>query len=286
MKEETGQPILLEAMIGDALAEDIQGGDITCEALGIQKNAVAKILSKGHGILSGISVARKVFLTLNPELNVILSKKDRDVLQPGDIALTVRGDSASILSAERTALNFLGHLSGISTLTHSFVNEISHTNCKILDTRKTTPLFRTLDKYAVLCGGGTNHRTGLWDMILIKENHIRAAGGISNALEAAISWKKNNFPSVQIEIEVTNLEEFYKASACSIDMIMLDHFSLEDIRQCVKACPGHIRLEASGNVTLKTVRDIAETGVHFISSGALTHSASHFDFSLQFDPLE
>lgn len=286
MKEQTGEPVLLEAMIGDALAEDIQDRDITCEALGIKTDAVAKILAKGHGILCGNYLAKKVFLTLDPELNITLFKKDRDVLHPGDIVLTVQGDAASILSAERTALNFLGHLSGISTLTQSFVKEISHTQCKILDTRKTTPLFRTLDKYAVLCGGGINHRAGLWDMILIKENHIRASEGIIKALEAAIFWKKKNSSSVKLEIEVTNLGEFHQACSYPVDMIMLDHFSLEDIRQCVKACPDHIQLEASGNVTLNTVRDIAETGVHFISSGALTHSASHFDFSLQFELLK
>jgi len=286
MKDQTGDPVLLDAMIGYALTEDIQDGDITCEALKIKTIAIAKIMSKGRGILSGISVAKKVFLTLNPNLKIILYKQDRDVLYPGDVVLTVEGDAASILTAERTALNFLGHLSGISTLTQSFVNEISHTDCKILDTRKTTPLFRALDKYAVACGGGTNHRAGLWDMILIKENHIRAAGGIISALESALSWKKKIDSLIKIEVEVTNMDEFRQASNFPIDMIMLDHFSIEDIKQCVSDCPENIRLEASGNVTLKTVRAIAETGVHFISSGALTHSASHFDFSLQFEPVK
>lgn len=286
MKEQTDAPLLLEAMIGDALAEDIQNGDITCEALGIQIHAAAKIVSKGFGILSGNSIAKKVFQTLNSELNVVLHKKDKDILQPGDIVLTVEGDAASILSAERTALNFLGHMSGISTLTQSFMKEIAHTNCKILDTRKTTPLLRNLDKYAVSCGGGTNHRAGLWDMILIKENHIRAAGGINNALNAVMNWKKKHALHIKTEIEVTTREEFNQACTYPIDMIMLDHFSIDDMRECVKMCPGHIRLEASGNITLNSVREIAETGVHYISSGALTHSASHFDFSLLFDPLK
>ena len=273
----------LESMIGDALAEDIQDGDITCEALDIHHAAEAHIVSKQHGILSGINVARKVFQFLDPDLSVICLKEDGDTLHSGEKVLTLKGSASSILSAERTALNFMGHLSGIATLTRAFVREISHTKCRILDTRKTTPLFRSLEKYAVTCGGGNNHRGGLWDMILIKENHIRATGDLEIALKKALAWNQKRPNPVKTEIEVTHLEEFQKACAYPVDMIMLDHFSLEDMKEAVRMCPTSIALEASGNVTLKTVRAIAETGVHFISSGSLTHSAPQFDFSLLLD---
>jgi nicotinate-nucleotide pyrophosphorylase (carboxylating) len=273
----------LKSMIDDALAEDIQDGDITCKALDIHHTAEAHIVSKQQGVLCGISVAHRVFQHLDSRLSVTCLKKDRDTLRSGEHVLTLKGSASSILSAERTALNFMGHLSGIATLTRAFVREISHTRCKILDTRKTTPLYRSLEKYAVSCGGGENHRKGLWDMILIKENHIRAVGDIDTTLKRVVTWNQQNKSPVKIEIEVTNLEEFRKACNYPIDMIMLDHFSLEDMKTAVKSCPESITIEASGNVTLKTVRSIAETGVHFISSGTLTHSAPQFDFSLLFD---
>jgi len=273
----------LKSMIDDALAEDIQDGDITCKALDIHHTAEAHIVSKQQGVLCGISVAIRVFQHLDSKLSVTCLKKDRDTLRSGEYVLTLKGSASSILSAERTALNFMGHLSGIATLTRAFVREISHTRCKILDTRKTTPLYRSLEKYAVSCGGGENHRKGLWDMILIKENHIRAVGDIDTALKRVVTWNQQNKSPVKIEIEVTNLEEFRKACNYPIDMIMLDHFTREDMKTAVKSCPESITLEASGNVTLKTVRSIAETGVHFISSGTLTHSAPQFDFSLLFD---
>jgi nicotinate-nucleotide pyrophosphorylase (carboxylating) len=273
----------LESMIGDALAEDIQDGDITCKALNIHHTAEAHIVSKQQGILCGIHIARRVFQHLDTKLSVTCQKEDRETLYSGEEVLVLKGSASSILSAERTALNFMGHLSGIATLTQAFVREISHTRCKILDTRKTTPLYRSLEKYAVSCGGGQNHRKGLWDMILIKENHIRAVGNIDTALKRVVTWNQQNKSPVKIEIEVTNLEEFRKACDYPINMIMLDHFSLEDMKEAVRMCPDCIALEASGNVTLKTVRSIAETGVHFISSGALTHSAPSFDFTLLFD---
>ncbi len=162
------------------------------------------------------------------------------------------------------------------------MDEIAHTRCQILDTRKTTPLYRTLEKYAVSCGGGKNHRAGLWDMILIKENHIREVGSLKKVLTRALKYRKSMTAPVNIEIEVTTMDEYLQAISYPVDMIMLDHFSREDMRKAVNKCPDPIRLEASGNVTLQTVRSIAETGVHYISSGALTHSAPHFDFSLQF----
>lgn len=272
-----------DSLIKGALAEDIQSGDITCKALNIQKSVEGSIYSKQEGILCGIEIVKAVFHALDPHLNIHLLKKDGEKFRTGEKILWIEGQASSILTAERTALNFLGHLSGIATLTHAFVQEISHTQCKILDTRKTTPLFRSLEKYAVTCGGGMNHRAGLWDMILIKENHLRAVGNIDIALKRAITWKKENKSQVKIEIEVTNLEEFFIASAFPIDIIMLDHFSIEDMKQAVKKCPNSIKLEASGNITYKTVRIIAETGVHFISSGALTHSVPSVDFSLLFD---
>jgi nicotinate-nucleotide pyrophosphorylase (carboxylating) len=282
MTENFADPAILDSMIQDALAEDIQNGDITCEALKIQKKAQASILSKQDGVLSGIQMAKSIFLILDSDLNISCHKKDGDLLVPGDAIMSLRGQAASILSAERTALNFLGHLSGISTLTRAFVDEIAHTRCQILDTRKTTPLYRSLEKYAVSCGGGKNHRAGLWDMILIKENHIRAVGSIQKALTRALNYRKLMTAPVKIEIEVTCQDEFYQAIRYPIDMIMLDHFSEDAMRKAVADCPASIHLEASGNVTLQTVRSIAETGVHYISSGALTHSAPHFDFSLQF----
>ncbi|MEA1986816.1 MAG: carboxylating nicotinate-nucleotide diphosphorylase [Candidatus Marinimicrobia bacterium] len=269
-------------IIENALAEDIQSGDITSIAMNISKDANAKIVAKENGILAGVEVAKEIFKQLDDRLEVSFSKSDGENIEAGDEILTISGSGQSILTAERVALNLLGRMSGIATTVKKFANEIKDTKCKILDTRKTMPLLRELDKYSVECGGGKNHRYGLFDMILIKENHIRWIGGVEKAIESALEFNKNQEKKVQIEIEVTNLSEFQTAIKFPIDRIMLDHFSLSEMEEAVKTNNTNIELEVSGDVNMNTVKQIAETGVNFISVGALTHSVRNFDFSLLF----
>ena len=271
----------IDKILEQALAEDIGRGDVTSLAMQVDFSAEAKIVSKQDGILAGIEVAKHIFELDDPSLKVQCKKQDGDELHKGDIVLSVSGKGQSILSAERTALNILGRMSGIATLAYRYVEQIKGSGCAILDTRKTMPNLRILDKYAVTCGGAENHRYGLYDMILIKENHIRWAGGIQKALKAAIDYAGSR--NLKIEVEVTDLEEYQIALTYPINMIMLDHFSLGDLRKAVALNNSDIILEASGNVSLKTVRDIALTGINVISVGALTHSVSCFDFSLLFN---
>ncbi|MBW6458079.1 MAG: carboxylating nicotinate-nucleotide diphosphorylase [FCB group bacterium] len=270
----------VDAICKAALEEDLGSGDVTTLAIRSGMSAKADIISKQEGVLAGIDVAKRVFELLDPALDINCLKKDGDLLKKGDTVLSLSGSGSSMLGAERTALNLLGRMSGIATLTRAYVDKLRGTGCKILDTRKTMPNLRILDKYAVTCGGGENHRFGLYDMILIKENHIRWAGGIEKALVHALAYARPR--ELKIEIEVTDLDEFETALAYPVDMIMLDHFSLDDMRRAVALNTKGILLEASGNMGLEHVRAVAETGVHVISVGALTHSATCFDFSLLF----
>jgi nicotinate-nucleotide pyrophosphorylase (carboxylating) len=272
----------LEQLISLALDEDIQTGDITTEYLELNRGTIeAFLVAKAEGVLAGLPVLVKTFHMVDANTTIVLYKKDGDKVKRGDEIARIEGNAASVLRGERVALNFLQRLSGIATMTRSMVDEIAGTKAKVLDTRKTTPLLRSLEKYAVRMGGGFNHRFGLYDMIMLKENHIRSAGSITKAVE---NVKRHN-TTYKIEVEVTNLDECLEAYGCGVDRIMLDNMSLEVMRQAVDLYSGKVELEASGNVKLETIRAIAETGVDFISSGALTHSFRSLDISLLFKEI-
>jgi nicotinate-nucleotide pyrophosphorylase (carboxylating) len=262
-----------------ALEEDIGSGDIS--TMYLEVGAVpeqAFMIAKEGGILAGMDIACDVFRAVDPSLKITLYCKDGDKVAPGKEILRIEGNPASILQAERTALNFLQRLSGIATLTYAMVSQLKGTKARLLDTRKTTPLLRGMEKFAVRVGGGFNHRFGLYDMILLKENHIRACGSIKEAVKRV---KKHN-TAHKIEVEVTNASELAEAVRAKVDRVMLDNMELDEIRECVKLYGKKVELEVSGGVTLENVRKIAKTGVHFISSGALTHSYKALDISLLF----
>jgi nicotinate-nucleotide pyrophosphorylase (carboxylating) len=265
----------------DALAEDLGTKDVTTAAIFEEaKNGQADIVAKQSGIVAGIASAREIFRLVDNLLQVSIYVEDGNAITPNGKVMTLHGKIASILIGERTALNFLAHLSGIATLTSEFVKKISGTNTKITDTRKTTPLLRSLEKAAVRAGGGINHRMGLYDMILIKENHIRAAGDIAAAIYRAKKYNQNAAKKLKIEIETTTLAEVRTAIEGGVDRIMLDNMELDQIKQAVKLIDGRAEVEASGGVNLQTVESIASSGVDYISVGALTHSAKAFDYSL------
>jgi len=276
----------LDRLISDALAEDLGTGDVTTRAINVnKKTAIGRILCRQNGIVAGVQIAKHVFLQHDQDLNVKIDHKDGDTVSANEAIIVVEGKAASILSSERVALNFLSHLSGIATLTGKYVHRIRHTKAKITDTRKTTPLFRAIEKEAVRAGGGFNHRFGLYDMVLIKENHIQAAGGIKSAVEQTRRFMIETQLRLKIEVETTNLDEIHEALECNIDRIMLDNMTLEEIREAVQLINHQTEVEVSGGVTLDTVVDIAETGIDYISVGALTHSAPAFDLTLLFDEV-
>jgi nicotinate-nucleotide pyrophosphorylase (carboxylating) len=267
----------INKLIQFALKEDIGKGDITTQLVVPKKKEVtAAIIAKEKGILAGIAIARQVFRAVNRNLKFVTKKKDGAKLTPGNVIALVKGDAGAILTAERVAVNFLQHLSGVATLTNKFVNAVRGAKALILDTRKTIPGLRELEKYAVIIGGGKNHRFGLDDMILIKNNHIIAAG----SLRAAIIRAKQVKPKgLKIEVETKNLNEIKIALSQNIKLIMLDNMSLKEMRMAVKL--GGAKYEASGGVNLKNVGAVAKTGVDYISVGALTHSAKALDISLK-----
>ncbi len=266
-------------LIKFALQEDIGHGDITTSlTIPADSFSTAHIISKSRFVLAGIPFAREVFKILDPELSFKTFINDGANVKKGNIIAEIRGRTRSILSGERTCLNILQRLSGIATLTSLFVKKIRGTNAKVVDTRKTSPCLRIMEKYAVRIGGGYNHRFGLFDGILIKDNHIKAAGGIKKAVELA----KNSCNHLQkIEIEVSSLTELIEAIDAGADVVMLDNMTLEDIKKAVRITGKKVMLEVSGNVTLKNIRSIAETGVDLISIGAITHSAPSSDISLK-----
>ncbi|HKY26414.1 MAG TPA: carboxylating nicotinate-nucleotide diphosphorylase [Pyrinomonadaceae bacterium] len=261
-----------------ALAEDIGDGDVTTEAIvPVEATLNGNIVAKQQGVIAGLDVARATFLMLDDR--VIFKPKVREGAQVsrGDLLANVSGPARALLSGERTALNFLGRMSGIATLTSQFVEAVLGTSTIILDTRKTAPGLRSLDKLAVKRGGGENHRMGLFDMVLIKDNHIDFAGSITAAVERVRTTKTN----LEIEVEARTLKDVTEALALNVDRILLDNMELETIREAVHLNHRRAKLEASGNVTIENVRAIAETGVDSISVGALTHSAKVFDVSLK-----
>jgi len=271
-------PEILEAIVSRALQEDLGAGDATLQALGLQDRQLkAQILAKEPGVIAGLEVARRVFLNLDEGLAFEPLAKDGKEVSALQAIATIEGRAGAVLSGERVALNFLMRMSGVATLTRRFVSAVSHTKAKILDTRKTTPGLRTLDKWAVLLGGGQNHRLGLFDMILLKENHIALAGGVGETLERTLS---NNPKRLPVEIEVRNLGELKDALAFPVTRILLDNFTPEGIQGAVGLVNAKASLEVSGGINLENVRQIAETGVDFVSVGMLTHSAKALDLSL------
>lgn len=272
----------IEKIIRDALDEDIQSGDITTKAI-IPELVFGngKFLIKADGVIAGLNVARKVFQAVDEEIVFNQLVDDGKKVNRGVIVAEVTGKASSILTAERTTLNFLQRMSGIATMTNKFVEEISHTKAKILDTRKTVPGLRLLDKEAVRLGGGKNHRIGLFDMFLIKDNHIEIAGSITKAIEVCRNFQRTKNLNLKIEVETKNLDEVKEALACNVDIIMLDNFTIDLTKKAVEIIGGKCFVEASGNINLENVKEVAETGVDFISVGALTHSVKALDISLE-----
>ena len=273
----------VQAIIANALKEDIGDGDHSTLAC-VPENATGKaqLIIKDNGILAGVELAVEIFKQFDPTLKVTLFKKDGDVVSKGEIAFTVEGASRSILTTERLVLNFMQRMSGIATQTHQIVAHIAGLPTKLLDTRKTTPGIRYMEKWAVRIGGGYNHRFALYDMIMLKDNHIDYAGGITKAVAQTRTYLKENAKDLKIEVEVRTEAELLEAiQTPGIDRIMMDNFKPVDIKRLLHLIPSHIETEASGGITLETIREYAETGVQFISVGALTHSAGSLDLSLK-----
>ena len=270
----------IEGIVRAALDEDIGSGDITT-LLTVPAGTIANasLVAKGNGIIAGIGVAQAAFAALDPQVTLQAHLADGSAVKPGDLIAGVSGSARAILGAERVALNFLQRMSGIATLTAKYVSLVSHTKAKIIDTRKTTPGLRRLEKYAVTVGGGHNHRFNLSDGILIKDNHIAAAGGVTAAVTAA---KKGAPHLLKVECEVTNLDELAEAIAAGADSVLLDNMPLDMLKQAVEFVAGRAITEASGGVNESNVAAIAETGIDLISVGALTHSAPALDISLEF----
>ncbi len=271
--------LLLESIIKNALVEDIGSGDITTENI-FYKNEVGcgKIIAKEKGLIAGLPVAGQVFMTLDPNLEWEQFVSDGTRVTNGAAIAQITGKLQAIITGERVALNFLQRLSAIATKTRTFVDKAEKYNVKILDTRKTTPGLRVMEKYAVRVGGGINHRFGLYDAALIKDNHIKGAGGIANA----ISLLRESLPvTVKIEVEVENLEQIVEALAVNVDIIMLDNMSPEEIKQAVKLIDRKALVEASGGVGIENIEVIAAAGVDFISVGSLTHSIQSPDINLE-----
>jgi nicotinate-nucleotide pyrophosphorylase (carboxylating) len=272
-------PENISAHVKLALQEDIGSGDVTADLIPKENQSKANVVCRDDATLSGIHWFNEVFQQIDPDVEITWHFQDGERVEANEIICTLSGNSRSILSGERAALNFLQTLSATATQTQKFVSKIKGTNARILDTRKTIPNLRDAQKYAVLCGGGKNHRIGLYDMILIKENHIMAAGSITEAVKQA----KQLHPEIRVEVETESLEEFREATAAGADVIMLDNFDLKTMREAVVENDGRISLEASGGVNLDTVRGIAETGVDFISVGQITKDIAAVDLSMRFE---
>lgn len=267
-----------------ALAEDLGSGDATTLAtIPPDENSRAEMVAREDLTLAGLSFAEETFRQLSPELRFSRKHSDGDLVRKGEVILEISGRTAPILSAERVALNFVQRLSGVASLTAAFVKTIAGTGAVILDTRKTTPGWRTCEKYAVSCGGGKNHRIGLFDLILIKDNHLAALRDQKpNAISAAVRLSRQKYPNLKVEVEADTLDQVEKALDAKADIILLDNMTCDQMREAVKLTAGRAKLEASGGVNLQTVRAIAETGVDYISVGALTHSARAVDIALDF----
>lgn len=271
----------LDALIDLALKEDIRSGDITGNAIFSEAKVNAQFLVKAGGVIAGLPLIEMIYTKKGGEVEVELLSEDGDAVQTGDIVARIRGGVKEILAGERTVLNFLQRMSGIATKTAHYIEAMGDTETKLLDTRKTVPGHRLTDKYAVLCGGGTNHRTGLYDMFLIKDNHIAAAGSITGAINKCREYALAQGLSVKVEIEVDTLEQFREAWSANPDIIMLDNFSANNIKTAVTLNQGKCKLEISGGVEIESLPVLAKLGVDYISSGALTHSVRALDISLE-----
>ena len=272
----------IEELIKNALEEDLGAGDHTSKAT-VPENAVGKALmvAKEKGIVAGTEIAKKVFEVVDPELNVTLFRKDGDEILSGENIMEIEGKSLSMLSAERTALNFIQRMSGIATFTHKTVEKISGLHTRLLDTRKTTPCNRMIEKMAVKAGGGENHRFGLYDMIMIKDNHIDFSGGVKPAIEKVKGYLTKNHLDLKIEIEARDFQELTEILELGgVHRIMLDNFTPVDLKKALEIINGRYETEASGGISLESIRAYAETGVDYISVGALTHQIKSLDISL------
>lgn len=281
-------PPQVRALIDAALAEDVGPGDwTTLWTFPEETLAVATIVAKADGVISGQDVSAAVFARLDPSVTYSVRVADGAAVRAGNAVAEIKGPARALLTAERVALNFLQRLSGVATVTRSYVREVAGTGAKVIDTRKTTPGMRWLEKRAVAAGGGANHRHGLHDMVLIKDNHIAAAGGITRAVEAV---RRHNEAGLKVEVETTELAQVDEALRAGVDRIMFDNMPLSLLRQAVQrvaaAGEGRPETEASGGITRQTIREVAETGVNFISVGALTHSAPALDLSMRLAVVE
>lgn len=273
---------LIDDLLTLAFAEDVGDGDhTTLSTIPADERGVQRLIVKEEGILAGVEIARKVFEKFDPELKMTVYINDGTHVKPGDIAFEVEGPVRSLLQTERVMLNIMQRMSGIATQTAKYQQRLEGLKTKVLDTRKTTPGMRMLEKEAVRIGGGCNHRIGLFDMILIKDNHIDFAGGIKQAVEAARKYCAGKGKDLKIEVEVRNEDEIRQALAENVDRIMLDNFTPERTRKAVELINGQTEIESSGGITLDTLRDYGECGVDFISVGALTHSVKGLDMSFK-----
>jgi nicotinate-nucleotide pyrophosphorylase (carboxylating) len=275
--------VAIQEFISSALAEDIGEGDhSSLGAIPSGKVNTARLLIKDDGIIAGLELAEKIFTKVNPALRITFFKQDGEAVKKGEVAFTVTGPSQSILSAERLVLNCMQRMSGIATYTHQLCGLIAGTRAQLMDTRKTTPNFRLMEKWAVAIGGGRNHRFALYDMVMLKDNHVDMAGGIRSAIENTRKYLREKKKDLQIEIETRNLDEVKEVlSVGGIDIIMLDNMPLNDMRAAVQLIGGRYKTEASGGITEATLREVADCGVDFISVGALTHSVKSLDLSLK-----
>ena len=268
----------LDAIIALALAEDLGSGDITSEAtIPAARRCTAVILAKAPGVLAGVDVVRSVFRAIDPDVHVEILLADGTPITPPLDLITLEGRARSVLAGERTALNLLGRMCGVATATREYVDAIAGSGARILDTRKTMPGLRALDKYAVACGGGVNHRMGLYDAFLIKDNHLKVAGGVNQAVALA----RAAHPERPITVEVENLDQLREAVSCAPARIMLDNMPVDEMPEAVAIVDGRAVVEASGGITLANIRRVAHTGVDLISVGAITHSAKWLDVSME-----
>ncbi len=278
-------PAAVESLVLAALAEDLDGGvDVTSTAtVPPDQYAVGDLVARAPGVIAGLDVAEVVFAVVTDGLGRVERRaRDGERVEPGDVLLTVEGRTRALLTGERTALNLLCRLSGVATLTRQWVDAVAGTGAEIRDTRKTTPLLRSLEKYGVRCGGGTNHRMALSDAALVKDNHVLAAGGVSAAFDAVRAM----FPEVPVEVEVDTLDQLAEVLDAGADLVLLDNMSEGELTEAVRLTSGRARLEASGGLTLETARSVASTGVDYLAVGALTHSAPVLDIALDLRPVE
>jgi nicotinate-nucleotide pyrophosphorylase (carboxylating) len=274
----------IRQVVKSALSEDIGSGDVTTLSTVPEETSAAAVMrAREPLVIAGLALAEAAFGQLSNAVQIERKMKDGQRATSGDVLLLISGPARALLSAERVALNFVQRLSGVATLTAQFVEAVEGTNANILETRKTTPGWRRLEKYAVTCGGGQNHRLGLFDMVLIKDNHLAALkNALPNPIAAAVKAARAKYPALKVEVEADTLQQVEQAVSAGADFVLLDNMNLDQLRQAVEKCRGRAKTEASGGVNLATVRAIAETGVDFISVGALTHSARAVDIGLDF----